>query len=153
MTVTEVSRMSAKAESGIQIHGIILKESNFSRNPVIPEDLKLEISFSITTSFEKNKTILVTEMGCSINGQESLSAKVTYVGIFSADPESVISLETYANYNAPATLLPYIREEIQSKMIKAQLPKYAILPAMNVQAIVDQAGKVSSSKKKSVSKK
>jgi len=86
-------------------------------------------------------------MGCSINGQESLSAEVTYVGIFSADPESVISLESYAKYNTPATLLPYIREEIQSKMLKAQLPQFAILPAMNVQAIVDQAGKVSSKKK------
>ena len=90
--------------------------------------------YAMIVSWERKK--LASEVTAIINNEESaVYAKVTYVGLFSIQGEENLPLNEFAESNAPAIIFPYIREEIHNKMQKACLPKFLIIPPINIIAL------------------
>lgn len=153
--------MDKNKQPEIKIDAILLKESVFRRLPHIPEDIKLNISFSVNHNLNDDKRILTTELQCRINETgDPIEMIVVFVGVFSVVGKGNMPLEQFARVNAAATMIPYVREEIHSRFTKASLPNLAILAPINIQAILDSnqithkpLKKNVVKKKKSVSKK
>lgn len=139
--------MKMNEATGLRIDGIVLKESQFRREAHVPEDIKLKIEFDYAQ--QCSDSILVYELTCRVTGGKALSMSTTFVGIFSSHGEASMSLDKYADVNAPATMMPYIREEIHSRFLKANLLHLGILPPINVKATFNPETKAKQSKKQS----
>ncbi len=130
--------MDTDRQPGIKIDGIVLKESVFKRTAQIPDDCPLHMSFHIHTTVVANPPSRIVELSCKINDQKSpVYVEVVFVGVFSVSGEPNMSLDQFAKASAPAALLPYVREEIHNRFVKGGLPHFAVLPPLNVQALVN----------------
>ncbi|MCK5268429.1 MAG: protein-export chaperone SecB [Spirochaetes bacterium] len=129
--------MNKEKQPGISINRIILATSYFHRIPQITDDYKSSISLAVKNNIDKEKNILSTELELTLNQEDSpVFAKVVYVGVFSIMGNSEnMSFKEFVEYSAPAILIPYAREEIQNRLIKADLPEFAILPPINLTAL------------------
>ena len=128
--------MDINKQPGIKCDSIILSESFFKRKPQIPKDLEIQINFDVKNTINEERKKLASEVTAIINNEESaVYAKVTYVGLFSIQGEENLPLNEFAESNAPAIIFPYIREEIHNKMQKACLPKFLIIPPINIIAL------------------
>jgi preprotein translocase subunit SecB len=127
--------MDEDKQPGITIDGIILAESYFKRLPNIKEREKIDIKFNVQNKITPDNTKLVTEFQVFLNKKtDSVYGRFIFIGLFSTKKEANISLEQFANNNAPAYIFPYIREEIHNRSLKAGLPPIIIEP-LNIVAL------------------
>lgn len=141
--------MDESRQPEINVDAILLKESVFRRLPVIPDDLKMNISFSVANNFTDDGRRLVTELSCKINDEGApVELFIAFIGVFSSIGNANMSLEQFSKVNASAMILPYIREEIHSRFTKASLSNLAILPPINLQALFEHINLQQSKKPK-----
>jgi preprotein translocase subunit SecB len=125
--------MDKNKPPGISFDNIILKELSFSREPDFSEKPELTIHLESSTSFSPEKDRLVYEMSCEIKDKNDyFHIKCALIGFFSViKGQENMELQEYSQFNAPATIFPYIRETIASTTARAQIPP-VIIPPMNL---------------------
>jgi preprotein translocase subunit SecB len=135
--------MDKTKQPGILINAILLADSVFHRAHEIPKNLKFKLNFAINNIIDKSN--LVTELTVRVNTKEDpVYLIIKYVGIFSGMPDSNMNLEEFSQISAPAMLLPYIREEIHNRLLKANVFNIGILPPINLQALLKESKKKTS---------
>lgn len=121
--------MDGSKQPGIKIDAILLSESLFKRKPdvKIPLDIKLDVNAKHTINEEKKQ--LITQLQVCLNSEsDSVFGRFVFVGIFSTNDNSNMTLDEFSKNNAPALIFPYIREEIHNRSLKAGLPPILIQP-------------------------
>ncbi|HNX58149.1 MAG TPA: protein-export chaperone SecB [Spirochaetota bacterium] len=128
--------MDKTQQPGIRIETIILANSTFNRKPVVPETIPVNIEFDVKNTIISQDQKLITEMKATLNKPDDpVYGEFLFVGIFSCSDCKNMSLEQFAENHAPAIIVPYIREEIHSRTMKAGLPHIMINP-INIQALL-----------------
>jgi preprotein translocase subunit SecB len=126
-------------QPGITINNILLAESTFKRLPQVPDKIDVHFSFSINNNVYNDGKNLVTEVSVELNtANDPVYGKFVFVGLFSVDENENMPLEAFAECNAPAYIIPYIREEVHSRSMKAGLPQI-FLPPLNIQASIKES--------------
>lgn len=135
--------MDESKEPGILINNIILKELNFSRGPNTSPSPQLIVNFQINRTIFQDKKMLNLEMVCTLNNeQEMFNLKCIMIGIFSQIPgKENMTLEQFSETNAPAIIIPYIREIISSTTLKAGMAPIIIAP-INVISMVKNSTEI-----------
>lgn len=129
-----------KKKPGINFECVNITRLDFRMPSVAPSDFKYKIDF--THSFEIRDNRLVYNLGVFLYD----GFYINMTGMFSIiEGEENFDLKTYAKYNAPATILPYIRESISYITANSPLP-HLLLPPINVYRIIDNKGKMEQSK-------
>ena len=128
--------MDKKKQPGIKVDRIILAESFFKRMPDVTIPIPLKININVSNNINNDKKQLITEMKVSLNtDSDKVFGNFVYIGVFSVmDDDENMSLQQFAEHNAPACLFPYVREEIQNRSVKAGLPPIIIQP-INIVAL------------------
>jgi len=128
--------MDKNKQPGITVQGIILAESVFKRIAQIPENFLVNYSFEVTNNIQNDGKSLATELRVTLNSDtDPVYGNFLFVGIFTVNGEGNMPLEQFGECNAPGIIFPYLREEINSRSIKAGLPQI-ILPPLNIQAAI-----------------
>lgn len=127
--------MDNEKQPGIKVDGIILAESFFKRMPDVTLPIPFKININVSNNIDNEKKQLITEMKVTLNtDSDSVFGHFVYIGIFSIIDQENMSLQQFAENNAPAYLFPYVREEIQSRSCKAGIPPLIIQP-LNIVAV------------------
>ncbi|MCB5260067.1 MAG: protein-export chaperone SecB [Candidatus Cloacimonetes bacterium] len=86
----------------------------------------------------------IAELTLSVKGinkeskEDIFDSEITYIGMFSyIEGSENMSMEDFLANNAPALLMPYIRESLSSLSAKAGLP-VVYLPPINIVALLNQ---------------
>jgi preprotein translocase subunit SecB len=128
--------MDTSKQPGIKIEAIILVESLFKRLPSIPEQTENAVGFEVKNYITPDKKKLTTEFIAVLNSEGApVFGRFTLIGIFTVDENENMGLEEFSKSNAPAIILPYVREEIHSRLMKAGLPGMIMIPPINLVAI------------------
>lgn len=127
--------MDTTKEPGISFDTIFLQKLDFSREPKINSP-KIDLAFNSNISFTEDKKHLIYEMGCDvsdINKAFRLSCKM--IGMFSAiNGAENMQLDEFSKVNAPALILPYLREIVTTTTVRAGLTP-VVFPPINVASI------------------
>lgn len=127
--------MDKDRQPGIKVDGVILAESFFKRKPEVTTPVPVNIDINVSNKVDSIKKLLITEMRVSLNSEsESVYGHFVFIGIFSTMDEENMSLQQFAENNAPAYIMPYVREEIHNRSLKAGIPPIIIQP-LNIVAL------------------
>ncbi|MEZ7890167.1 MAG: protein-export chaperone SecB [Candidatus Wallbacteria bacterium] len=131
--------MNINNQPGILFKNIILTKLNFSRSAEHIENPDLAVDFTAAKKIENN--VLMFELSSKIfekNKKDAFELSCSMVGYFSTDEENPnMSLEKFSEYNAPALMLPYIREVVANTTLRSGL-KPVILPPFNIVALINK---------------
>lgn len=128
--------------SAIRLDSAYLSSSRFDRPPEYfqSQEEKLDLNISISKDVpEDNKLISKLSVGVTLHnesGKHHLSS-IEMTGIFSYTDDMKMSIEAFANINAPAILYPFIREHLATLAAKADM-KRMLLPPFNFVAFYEQ---------------
>ena len=121
--------------SGYKILNLALLESSFVRSTIVTFDIekvKRESETDIEIQKITDEQVLVTETltfsQTSIEGEVEFSAKIKMIGIFEKNGDTELSIEEFAQVNAPAIIYPYIREHLSSLTTKAAVGTIFLSP-------------------------
>jgi len=152
--------MDKTKASTVICDGIILEKLSFERKPNVPDYLINSNEFNlknfiirndINYSFNEAKDHLTFKYGITIKDKDDTVVIIcSMVALFLQKKPGSVSLEEYSQYNAPAFVLPYIRQAISDVTLKGGLLPL-ILPPINVHKMVDEAKKEKDSDVPSVS--
>lgn len=135
--------MDKNKQPGIRFITVLLTKLNFELPHIKPSEFKYDFSLKDTYKIEGTKLFCILD----ISLYDKFHLELT--GIFEAiKGEENLSLEKFAEVNAPALLMPYAREVISNITSRTPLP-YLLLPPINVLAMK----KSTKSKKKITSSK
>lgn len=115
---------------------IILIESSFKREPQIDFDnqsLHNNINIDVQNSTKNSNILYVTvimDFDTSIDNKKFISSKIKMLGVFEFGEKLPLSLDNFANINAPAIIFPFIREHLSNVSMKAGI-KPILLPPIN----------------------
>lgn len=115
---------------------IILIESSFKREPQIDfdnQDLHNNINIDVQNSTENSNILYVTvimDFDTSVDNKKFISSKIKMLGVFEFGEELPLSLDSFANINAPAIIFPFIREHLSNVSMKAGIQPI-LLPPIN----------------------
>ena len=131
--------MEKTKQPGIKFDAILLKDLVFTRNVDVAKKQNIDISFSGKIGISDEKTKMSYELECIVSEtNQSFSVKCTMVGLFSIDEaKKNMSLQQFAENNAPALIYPYVREIITTTTLKAHLPP-VLLPPLNITALIKE---------------
>ena len=132
---------------GISIDNIFLQSLKFQRTPEMAEYPELKVEFNQENAFSEDGKEMTIELACSIKDEgETLHVYCNMVGIFSViEGKENMPLEEYGRAHAPATMFPFIREEIANVTLKAGIPPILLNP-MNIFAATKNIAKEIESK-------
>lgn len=127
--------MDEAKQPGINFDTVFLKEIEFKRLLKINSS-QIDIDFTSHVSFSEDKMRLIYELGCTVNDKSGVfSLRCTMVGIFSCvNGAENMTLAEFAKSNAPALIMPYIRELVTTTSIRAGLNP-VVFPPINVVAL------------------
>lgn len=115
---------------------IILIESSFKREPQIDfdnQDLHNNINIDVQNSTENSNILYVTvimDFDTSVDNKKFISSKIKMLGVFEFGEKLPLSLDSFANINAPAIIFPFIREHLSNVSMKAGIQPI-LLPPIN----------------------
>lgn len=131
--------MDKEKQPGISFDSIVLAKEKFWRNPSLPKELNINLDFKVKRSIDDKKGIIELDTFLSLQDSEKVEhvkLELKYIGLFSIiESEKNMELEHFLEHNAPAFLVPYIREHISSITSKAGILP-VILPPINILAII-----------------
>jgi preprotein translocase subunit SecB len=152
--------MSENQNNNINISTILLEELEFKRKPNVPDYLidaskfdagKLDFATSIERAFSEKGDALILRVRIAITEKDvaepTFNLVCKMVGIFSQEESGSISLEKFAEYNAPAIIIPYMREVISSISTKAGIIPI-IIPPLNLIKMINEAKTIPGDDKK-----
>lgn len=130
------------ANTHIEYKKIALTELIFELNKKFKlpaKGVRVDIDLTVKTDFKKSRTLV-----CSLTAELFKNAKkdksapfylrATVEGHFESDEST--ALKDFAAVNAPAHLLPFMRELIANTTMRASVPPLFI-PPLNIKSIVD----------------
>lgn len=115
---------------------IILIESSFKREPQIDfnnKDLHNNINIDVQNSTEKSNILYVTvivDFDTSVGNKKFILSRIKMLGVFEFGEKLHLSLDSFANINAPAIIFPFIREHLSNVSMKAGIQPI-LLPTIN----------------------
>lgn len=128
--------MDKSKSPGIKFNQVILKRSHFERKELIEDSMpNIDVNFNINNKLNKEKTKLFTEFIVKLgeNDDSPFFLEVSMIGVFSIDESNKnMDLDTFSRNNAPALILPYLREYISNTTMRAGLMSPFILPPINI---------------------
>lgn len=153
--------MDMSKQPGISFDQILLVAENFSRVPLIPPKIKIDVNFAANIREVKGQkdgekffsNEFTTNLTCSSNEdgekKEVLKLNFTFVGLFSVikDKENM-DIKDFMKRNSLAAIFPYVRQHISEVTQKAGM-KPLIMPPINVAALVKNVKDDISNKKSS----
>lgn len=127
--------MDESKQPGINFNTIFLKEIQFKREPTINSN-QLDIGFESNVSISEDKQKLVYELGCNVSDKNNVfTLHCSMIGVFTVSSGSKnMELEKFAENNAPAIMMPYIRELVTTTTIRAGLNPITF-PPINIISI------------------
>ncbi|MDY0281713.1 MAG: protein-export chaperone SecB [Salinivirgaceae bacterium] len=123
-------------KDAFKLLNILLIESSFKREPQIDfdnQDLHNNINIDVQNSTESSNILYVTvimNFDTSIKNKKFISSKIVMLGVFEYGEELTLSLDSFANINAPAIIFPFIREHLSNVSMKAGIQPI-LLPPIN----------------------
>jgi len=129
--------MNKSKQPGINFENIILKDMHFERKPNFIEKPEIDVQFTAASATNEEKTFMNLEITTKLTDKkESFALDFTLVGSFSImQNDANMPLEQFAQTNAPALMIPYIRETISNITMRSGL-KPVIIPPINVASMV-----------------
>ena len=131
--------MDKEKQPGISFDSIILAKEKFWRNPSLPKELNINLDFNVKRSIDDKKGIIELDTFLSLQDSEKVQhvkLELKYIGLFSIiESEKNMEFKHFLEHNAPALLIPYIREQISSITSKAGLLPI-IIPPLNILAML-----------------
>jgi len=115
---------------------IILIESSFKREPQIDfnnKDLHNNINIDVQNSTENSNILYVTvivDFDTSVDNKKFIFSRIKMLGVFEFGEKLPLSLDSFANINAPAIIFPFIREHLSNVSMKAGIQPI-LLPPIN----------------------
>ncbi len=134
--------MDISKQPGISFDNVILSKMDFSRSPIVEKpEIKVYFSSNATINEEKKKLALELSADVKETKNESFSLKCTMIGFFSVlEGQENLTLEEFSKVNAPALILPYLREVIANMTLRSGINPI-ILPPINIKSIIDTTTK------------
>lgn len=135
--------MDNKRQPGILFKGVQLLGLTFKVRDEVPKQIPLGPKFSIEARFSEDETkldlVLSVDMFGNVAKEErpNIALAFTLVGGFERVEEGNVSLREFAEYNAPAYLVPYVRELLANITARSPLPLVNIGP-INVIALAKE---------------
>lgn len=131
--------MDESKQPGINFNTVFLKEINFTRKTEVNSN-QLNIDFNFNTSISEDKKQLVCELSCDVSDKNEVFAlHCSMIGIFSTmEGSENMELESFAKYNAPAIIMPYIRELVTTTTIRAGLNPITFPPINIISFLKDK---------------
>jgi len=126
---------------------IILIESFFKREPHIDFDnkkLHSNINIDVQNSIENSNVLYVTvimDFDTSVDNKKLISSKIKMLGIFEFGEKLTLSIDNFANINAPAIIFPFIREHLSNVSMKAGIQPILLPPINFVELAKDKKKK------------
>ena len=147
--------MDEEQKPGIRFRGVQLIDLRFSIKGKLPERIPFAPRFNLQANlFDEEKTlnlIFTVDAFAEVSEKErpGIDLAFTFVGQFEAVGEGGMPLREFAKLNAPAHMVPYVRELIANITTRSPLPTLNIGP-INVVALINegQAGFEVSEEKK-----
>ncbi len=137
--------MDKSKSPGIKFNQVILKKSIFERmEKIVDEHTSMDVNFNINNRINTEKTKLITEFSIAIGNRDNtpLYMEVSMIGIFSIDKKNRnMDLEAFSKQNAPALILPYIREYVSNTTMRAGFKSPFILPPINIVRLMKEKEK------------
>lgn len=135
--------MDTTKQPGIWFDNVLLKELFFKRKPELAS-YDITIKFTFTSSIAPDKKAMNCELVCDVTDKNDVfNLHCAMIGVFSyVQGKENMDIAKFAESNAAALLLPYIREIVSTTTVQAGLPPIRI-PPINIRAILkDQNGKI-----------
>ena len=137
--------MDKSKSPGIRFNQVVLKKSRFERKDMIEEGTpNINVNFNINNRLNKEKAKLFTEFTITLgeNDDSPFYLDVSMIGVFSVDnSKKNMDLKEFSENNAPALVLPYLREYISNTTMRAGLKAPFILPPINVIKMMKEKNK------------
>ena len=140
-------RIQDRHYSGINFDWVIVRDLRFSDNPAkagfsVLSDLAADIH--IESSLDASKRICRSLVRLSLEPsaaqrEEFQVISATVEGQFSVvgGAEPSVNIEVFANHQAPAILMPFLREAIASATARSRLGQ-VLVPPINVVAVISE---------------
>lgn len=120
------------------LHLVELVESHFKKSEVpvgIQQDEGGEVpntNVQIQTRYVHEEpyiwVFVTAKLTSTSQGQETLSAEVTMKGLFERKGETALGFENFGQVNGPAIVFPFVREQLATLTMKANLPPILLQP-------------------------
>ncbi len=128
-------------QPGIICENIILEKMEFSRTFSYNSKPDMNVNMIADVIFSEDKKKLVYKLTAEITEKREtplFNLICTVVGVFSISQEyENMSLEEYSKYNAPATIIPFLRENVANITMRSGLKPF-ILPPINIYLLVKE---------------
>lgn len=131
--------MDEAKQPGINFNTIFLKEIQFKREPAINSN-QINIDFESNVSLSEDKKQLIYELGCNVSDKNNVfKLHCSMIGVFSSmEGSENMELEKFAENNAPAIMMPYIRELVTTTTVRAGLNPITFPPINILSAFHDK---------------
>lgn len=120
------------------LHSVELVESVFKKNELTDAQLKGAAdqppvnTVEINTFYKQDGSYLWVYITAQVNtmlqSTELLRAKVTMKGLFEQKGDTQLNVDTFGQVNGPAILFPFVREQLASLTLKANIPPILLSP-------------------------
>jgi len=134
--------MKPDEQPGIRFAGVDLVSLDFAVKGPLPEKIPAGPSFVFEAQLSEDSKILdvflTTDLFGNVEDEEKPPVHLSFIlhGRFLATEKPSMSLEEFAKHQAPAHLVPYVRELIASLTTRSVLPTFNLGP-VNVVALIE----------------
>ena len=118
---------NAKKPMGIKINRIYLDRVDFTIRNLNPGKQEIPVSVDLDAKPEFKNNMLFQHLLFSVD-TEVFSTKGIFVGIFTADKGCEDNLKKFAEANAPAYIIPYLRELLVNLTSRAAITPFILQP-------------------------
>ena len=135
--------MDNKQQPGILFKGVQLLDIAFKVRGEVPKPIPLGPKFNMEARFSEDGTKLDPVLSVDMFGnvaeeqRPDIDLAFTLIGGFERVEEGNVSLREFAEYNAPAYLIPYLRELLANITTRSPLPLLNIGP-INIIALAKE---------------
>ena len=121
--------MDKEKQPGIRFHGIQLMDLHFSIKGEVPSDRQsIGPAFSLAARFSEDEKRLELSLTTDLFGaldaaqRPPIEFQFTFVALFETEASGNLSLKDFAKHNAPALMIPYVRELVTNISSRTSLP-------------------------------
>lgn len=133
-------------QPNIIIKGILLLQSQFTRVNEFMHPLQATCHFHyekhLTASKVEGQGVLTADIKfIDGKGEEAATINCSFLGMFAVEGDVNMEMDEFMDNNAPAHILPFIREHVANLTIKASIPPL-YLPPYNIKALIEDSKQV-----------
>ena len=128
-----------KAHKLIKLEVVLMASSEFKRIANLPDNIPLNLTLQMNNQRSKTHGRLVTELIATVNDKSSpVYATVKFIAQFTISPELREKFESFIESGKNLEILiPYVREELQSRFQKSALPPF-VMPMIETDRLLKE---------------